>query len=167
MSFTVLVLNANYEPINTCGLQRAMGLILTDKAIMLQNGRGELRSVSQVFPIPSVIRLQRMVHRPRPRVKLTRREVFRRDHYTCQYCGKKGGVLTIDHIVPRRLGGKQTWQNVVTACSACNHRKGGRMLKDSNMRLLKPVRKPSGSAIYIFGRHLSENAGWEPFLQGW
>jgi 5-methylcytosine-specific restriction endonuclease McrA len=167
MSFTVLVLNANFEPINTCGLQRAMGLILTDKAILIQNGRGELRSVSQVFPIPSVIRLQRMVHRPRPRVKLTRREVFRRDHYSCQYCGKKGGVLTIDHIIPRRLGGKQTWQNVVTACSTCNHRKGGRMLKDSNMCLLKPVRKPSGSAIYIFGRHLSENAGWEPFLQGW
>ncbi len=163
----VLVLNANFEPINVCNIRRALGLILTDKASMILNGRGYIQAVNRAYPIPSIIRLEKMVHRPRPRVKLNRREIFRRDNYTCQYCGKRTLDLTIDHIVPRHLGGSHTWDNVVAACSTCNHRKGGRSLAESGMQLLHRPTIPPASAMYIFGRHLNENAEWEPYLQGW
>lgn len=163
----VLVLNANYEPINVCGLRRAIGLILAEKADLLVNGRGEIHSVHQVFPRPSIIRLQKMIHRPRPQVKLNRREIFRRDNCICQYCGKHTLDLTVDHVVPRHMGGEHTWINLVAACSSCNHRKGGRTLEESNMRLLHTVVEPPASAQYIFGRHLVEYQEWEPYLMGW
>ncbi len=167
MSETVLVLNANFEPINVCHLRRAIGLILTEKASMVVNGRGHIRTANSVYPRPSVIRLENMVHRPRPQVKLTRREIFRRDNYTCQYCGKHTSDLTIDHVIPRHLGGQQVWTNVVAACSLCNHRKGGRTLEEVRMALLHVPKEPPSSAMYIFGRHLKECAEWEPYLNGW
>lgn len=167
MTDAVLVLNANYEPINVCGLHRAVNLILAEKAILVMNGRGTIHTVSKNFPRPSVIRLEKMVARPRRHIKLSRREVFRRDNYTCQYCGKKTVVLTIDHVIPRHMGGKHVWTNVVTACSTCNHRKGGRLAEEAHMRLLHIPREPPPTAAYQFGRHLSEYAEWEPFLAGW
>ena len=167
MDETVLVLNANYEPIHICNTRRAIGLILTGKANLVANGRGIIKTVSRTFPRPSVIRLENMVHRPRVRIKLTRKEVFRRDNYTCQYCGKQTPTLTIDHIIPRHLGGQHTWLNVVAACSACNHRKGGRRLEESHMRLLRQPVEPPSSAGYIFGHHLDTNREWETFIQGW
>lgn len=163
----VLVLNANFEPINVCNIRRALGLILTDKASLILNGRGIIQTVNCAYPIPSIIRLQTMVHRPRLRVKLSRREIFRRDNYTCQYCGKRTMDLTIDHVIPRHLGGSHTWENVVAACSTCNHRKGGRSLAESGLELLRRPAAPPASAMYIFGRHLNENSEWEPYLQGW
>ncbi|MEW6178601.1 MAG: HNH endonuclease [Chloroflexota bacterium] len=167
MADNVLVLNANFEPINVCDLRRAVGLILTHKASMVMNGRGEIHTAGAVFPRPSIIRLQHMVHRPRPKVKLTRREIFRRDNYTCQYCGKRSGEMTVDHVIPRHLGGQHTWTNVVTACPLCNHRKGGRTLAEAGMQLLRQPGEPPASALYIFGRHLNEYTEWEPFLLGW
>jgi 5-methylcytosine-specific restriction endonuclease McrA len=98
---------------------------------------------------------------------LTRREVFRRDNYTCQYCGKYSLNLTIDHVIPRHLGGRHIWSNVVTACASCNHRKGGRRLAEANMTLHHSPCEPPTSAIYVFGRHLTDYAEWEPFLNGW
>jgi 5-methylcytosine-specific restriction endonuclease McrA len=167
MQAPVLVLNANFEPINVCDMRRAVGLILSDKASLVVNGRGEVHTIRATFPRPSVIRLQKMVNRPRQTLKLTRREIFRRDNYTCQYCGKHTTDLTIDHVTPRHLGGKHVWTNVVAACPVCNHRKGGRLPEEVNMRLLRPPVEPPTSAQYIFGRHLSENTEWEMFLQGW
>jgi 5-methylcytosine-specific restriction endonuclease McrA len=167
MNEEVLVLNANFEPINVCGMRRAICLLLGEKATLVSNGRGYIYTASAAFPEPSVIRLNHQILRPRPRVKLTRREIFRRDHYTCQYCGKKTGSLTIDHVLPRHLGGPQTWMNVVTACSACNHRKGGRTLQEANMKLLHAPKEPPQNAAYIFARHLFDNSDWEPFLNGW
>jgi 5-methylcytosine-specific restriction endonuclease McrA len=167
MAEAVLVLNANYEPINVCDVRRAVSLILAEKAALVINGRGYIHSATQSFPLPSVIQLYNMIHRPRLHLKLTRREVFRRDNYTCQYCGKTAGALTLDHIIPRHLGGQHTWKNVVTACSNCNHRKGGRLLRDANMSLLRPVKEPPYTAEYIFGRHLTEYSEWEPYISGW
>lgn len=167
MSTLVLVLNTNYEPINVCNLQRAIGLMISHRASLVSNGRGEIHSASAVFPIPSVIRLEHLVHRPRPRVKLTRREIFRRDNYTCQYCGKRAASLTVDHVLPRHLGGKETWTNLVTACSACNHHKGGHTLDESHMKLLRPPKEPPASNMYIFGHHLNDNQEWLPYLTGW
>lgn len=167
MTAEVLVLNANFEPINVCDLRRAINLILGEKALLILNGRGEIHTVRQVFPRPSIIRLMTMIHRPRPQIHLTRREVFRRDNYTCQYCGKKTLELTIDHVIPRHMGGLHQWNNVAAACSTCNHHKGGRTLEEAGMRLHKIPKEPPASAQYVFGRHLKENSEWEPYLSGW
>lgn len=167
MQEPVLVLNANFEPLNVCNTRRAICLVLARKADLLLNGRGYIHTVSETFQRPSVIRLEHMIHRPRPHVKLNRREVFRRDNYTCQYCGKHTLELTLDHIQPRHLGGEHIWTNVVAACPTCNHRKGGRKIEEAHMNLLRPPREPPASAMYIFGRHLVENNEWEQFIQGW
>ena len=167
MKIPVLVLNANFEPINVCTTRRAISLVLNGKASLVLNGRGEIKTVSRVYPRPSVIRLMSMVRRPRPCVKLTKREVLRRDNYTCQYCGQHATFLTVDHIVPRHLGGVYSWENLVTACSTCNHRKGGRTLDQAHMRLLRFPTEPPASAMYIFARHVNDNVEWIPFIEGW
>lgn len=163
----VLVLNANFEPLNICTTRRAFGLIMTDKASLVLNGRGYIHTVSQKFPRPSIIRLERMIKRPRIRVKLSKREVMRRDNFTCQYCGQRASQLTIDHIIPRSHGGEHDWKNLVAACPTCNHRKGGRTLAQSQMRLLRIPTEPPSSAEYIFARLLTQNENWIPFIEGW
>ncbi len=167
MNEPVLVLNANFEPIHVCNTRRAVGLILAGKAGMVMNGRGTIQTIRAAIPRPSVIRLEQMIHRPRPRVKLSRREVFRRDNYTCQYCGRHTGELTLDHVLPKHLGGEHSWTNVVAACPGCNHRKGGRRLEEVHMTLLKTPHQPPANATYLFGRHLYENVEWGQFIQGW
>ena len=167
MQDSVLVLNANFEPIHVCNLRRAMGLILSNKASLVLNGRGEVKTIKRIYPLPSIIRLSKMISRPRPHIKLTRREIFRRDSYTCQYCGKHTTDLTIDHVIPRHMAGPHIWTNVVTACSSCNHRKGGRSLEEAGMHLSKIPKEPPTSARYIFGHNLTAYEEWEPFLIGW
>jgi len=163
----VLVLNANFEPLNVCTTRRAIGMVLNGKASLVLNGRGEIKTVARAYPRPSIIRLQRMIKRPRPRVRLTKREVLRRDDYTCQYCGQRSPYLTVDHVVPRRLGGTHAWDNLVAACPACNHRKGGRTIEQAHMRLLRNPAEPPTSARYLFARHLGNNVDWLPFVEGW
>jgi 5-methylcytosine-specific restriction endonuclease McrA len=163
----VLVLNANYEPLNICTTKRAIGLMMTGKAMMLADGRGAIHTVSRSFARPSVVRLLYMVHRPRPRVKLTKREIFRRDNYTCQYCGRRMSHLTIDHIMPRHRGGRHSWQNLVSACPACNRRKGGRTPAEAGMALLSQPGEPNASAEYLFGHMVERYDEWQDFIQGW
>ena len=163
----VLVLNANFAPINVCTTKRAIVLVLTGKASLVLNGRGVIRAVSRTYLRPSIIRLGMMVKRPRPCVKLNKREIFRRDSYTCQYCGLSKRNLTVDHVIPRRLGGDHSWENLVTACAACNHRKGGRTIEQAGMSLPQKPGSPSSSAQYIFGRYVRSNDEWVPFLEGW
>lgn len=163
----VLVLNANFEPLNVCTTRRAIGLVLGGKANLVLNGRGIIRTVSRSYPRPSIIRLDRMIKRPRPRIRLTKREVLRRDDYTCQYCGRHLPYLTIDHVLPRRLGGQHSWENLVAACPPCNHLKGGRTIEQARMRLLRSPKEPPSSAVYLFARHLKENEDWVPFIEGW
>jgi 5-methylcytosine-specific restriction endonuclease McrA len=167
MQEPVLVLNANFAPINVCTTRRAIALILTEKASLVINGRGYIKTVSRTFQQPSIIRLGKMIKRPRLRVSLNRREVMRRDNYTCQYCGTRMGTLTLDHVYPKHLGGEHTWENLVTACSSCNHLKGGRTLAQAGMRLRSTPHEPSLSAAYIFARHTKQNQEWQPFLEGW
>ena len=163
----VLVLNANFEPINVCTTRRALNLVLSGKASLVLNGRRVIHTVNRSYACPSIIRLEYMVKRPRPRVRLTKREVLRRDNFTCQYCGRQTPYLTIDHIVPKHLGGDHIWENVVTACSYCNHKKGGRTLGQAGMRLKIQAKEPSASAIYLYQHYLGENSEWVPFLLGW
>jgi len=162
-----LVLNANYEPLNVCTTKRALVLIFSEKASLVKNGRGEVRTVSASYPAPSIIRLDDMIKRPRPTVKLTKSEVFRRDNYTCQYCGRKTAKLTLDHVTPRHQGGIHSWDNLVAACPACNHRKGGKTPNQAHMNLLNKPYTPSPSAEYRFGQYLKSNDEWLPFIKGW
>ena len=163
----VLVLNGNYEPINVCTTKRAMGLLLAEKAQALENGRGVIHTVSRTFERPSVIRLVYVVRRPRPHVRLCKREILRRDGYRCQYCGREMNQLTLDHVVPRHRGGEHSWDNLVAACPQCNRRKGGRTLSDARMELLHRPFEPRPTAQYLFGRYTSGNGVWLKYLEGW
>jgi len=100
-------------------------------------------------------------------VRLSKREVFRRDGHTCQYCGSNGRHLTLDHVIPRHRGGDHHWTNLVTACSACNLKKGGRAIQEAHMSLLRPPHEPQASALYLYGSHLTDNQEWKQFLEGW
>jgi len=114
INLPVLVLNQNYEPLNVCRARRAVVLVYGGKAEMLEDGSGFIHSARHSFPLPSVIRLSYIIKRPRPKRKLTRLEVFNRDQYTCQYCGRESRQLTLDHVIPRHRGGQHTWENVVS-----------------------------------------------------
>ncbi|MBI4307651.1 MAG: HNH endonuclease [Chloroflexi bacterium] len=163
----VLVLNQNYEPLNVCHVRRALILLDRGKAETLENGNGYIRTVQLFIPLPSVIRLVYMVRRPLPRRKLTRREVFLRDRFMCQYCGREGRELTLDHIVPRHRGGEHVWENVVAACMPCNHRKAGRTPPEAGMRLLSQPRIPPMSPYHLFSQYLSIREEWRKFVPLW
>src|SRR5947208_8432513 len=122
----VLVLNQDYEPLNVTNLPRAFRLVFGAKAEILEYDHQIIRTVREEFHAPSVIRLQHRIRRPRPRVKLTRGEVFARDRHTCQYCGRQPADRTRDDIGPLHRGGSDSWDNLVAACKSCNHRKGGK-----------------------------------------
>jgi 5-methylcytosine-specific restriction endonuclease McrA len=163
----VLVLNQDYEPLNVCNLRRAMGMVLGGKAEIVENGRGFVHSASDAWPVPSVIRLDYLVRRPLPRVRLCRKEVFRRDDYTCQYCGRQTHNLTMDHVVPRHRGGEHSWDNLVSACPLCNRRKGGKSPHQARMALQRAPFEPRATGRYLFQPYLEQNGEWDKFLQGW
>ncbi|MFC1860199.1 HNH endonuclease [Chloroflexota bacterium] len=161
----VLVLNQNYEPLNICRARRAVVLIYRGKAEMLENGSGFIHSASYTFPLPSVIRVVYMIKRPRPQRKLTRLEIFNRDKYTCQYCGKESRQLTLDHVIPRYKGGEHTWVNLVSACVPCNRRKAGRTPEQAGMKLLNRPSPPRGDMPFYIPYHYRQIQGeWQKYL---
>jgi len=164
--YPVLVLNQNYEPLDVSTIRRAIVLLLAGKAELLETYEHELASAQARFPAPAVIRLIYLIRRPQPRVKLCRREVFARDQYTCQYCGTRTHDLTLDHVVPRSRGGAHTWENVVSACRTCNHRKGGKSLGEARMRLLRQPYEPRPGRYYSIQRALNAHVhqSWFKFL---
>lgn len=164
----MLVLNQNYEPLNVCTVRRAMLLVFCGKAEVLEVYGSTLASGARTFVAPSVVRLIYMIRRPRPRVKLTRREIFIRDEHTCQYCGTHASDLTIDHVIPRSRGGPHTWENLVSACRACNHRKGGKTVQESRMRLRREPFEPRAGIYYTIQRKLNSavNEAWYKFIPG-
>ncbi|MAM98967.1 MAG: HNH endonuclease [Candidatus Marinimicrobia bacterium] len=139
----VLVLNQSYEPLMVINAKRAIVLIIKEKVKMLEKYSENIRSVQNSFDLPSVIRLNFYVHLKYKDIVLNRRNILKRDDYRCQYCAKQATPLTIDHIVPKNKGGKDSWENLVAACSKCNTRKGDTLLKHMDMKLLKKPRKPS------------------------
>ncbi len=161
----VLVLNQSYEPLNICRVRRAIVLLYQDKAEILENGSGFVHSANHIFLVPSVIRLAYMIKRPRPQRRLTRLEVFNRDRYTCQYCGNETRQLTLDHVTPRYRGGEHIWENVVSACIACNRRKAGRTPQEAKMRLFHRPGRPDGSMpFYIPYHYLQTRSEWQKYL---
>ena len=164
----VLVLNLNYEPLNVCKARRALVLLQKGKAEVIEHASAVLRSASRVFRLPSVIRLLHLVKRPRLfQRKLSRREVFLRDNYTCQYCGTQGRELTLDHVIPRRMGGPHSWDNLVSACMSCNHRKAGRTPQQAHMRLRRAPFAPRATPYQQFVHFLRAQEDWRKFVPGW
>jgi 5-methylcytosine-specific restriction endonuclease McrA len=160
----VLVLNATYEPINVCTVRRAVVLLLKEKAEILEHGDWELRSASRAVTRPVVIRLVSYVRVPRDthRRKITRRAVFARDDWTCQYCGARSN-LTVDHVIPRSKGGASSWDNIVASCAPCNLRKGSALPRQAGMRLQRQPRTPSPH-VFIHVASPTIPAAWQQYL---
>lgn len=163
MSHQVLVLNADYSAINICTVPKAFLLVYLDKAEMIaKSDILELRSVTNMYAFPVIIKLNRYVNVPYKHVELTRQNIFKRDRYQCQYCGKKSH-LTLDHILPKSKGGRTTWDNLITACKKCNSRKGDSSPEEAGMILKKQPFRPS---FVMFVRDFSGkvNEAWLPYL---
>jgi len=160
----VLVLNASYEPINVCTVRRAVVLLLKAKADVVEEAGRALHSERMTLTRPAVIRLRTYVHVPRDvhRRKITRRAVFARDGWTCQYCGSRSS-LTVDHVVPRSKGGSSTWDNIVASCAPCNRRKGDSLLRHVGMHLLRQPRVP-GPQVFIHVASPTIPETWKQYL---
>lgn len=164
----VLVLNKCWTPINTIPLRDAITLIFGDndgepKAKIIEPesymamdwsdwsnlkpnvDEEAIRSANLVFRVPEIIILSKYDKMPKPKVHFSRRTLFKRDCFTCQYCGVKphNDELTIDHVIPRSQGGKTTWENCILACYKCNSKKANKTPKQANMKLLKEPHKPN------------------------
>jgi 5-methylcytosine-specific restriction endonuclease McrA len=140
---SVLVLNVTYEALGIVDFRRAIRLVFTGKAEVVEARAGELRSASLAMRLPSIVRMLYLIRRQRGRAASTRKRVLMRDGYRCAYCGIAGGrAMTIDHVRPRSRGGKSTWENLVCACVACNHRKGSRTPDEAGMPLRIVPREP-------------------------
>lgn len=165
VNYPVLVLNQSYEPLNICRARRAITLIFYGKAEMVEDGTGYVHTTAAVFPLPSVIRLHHMVRRPRTEPKLTRFEVFNRDQFTCQYCGRQTRQLTLDHVVPRHLGGAHSWENLASACVTCNHRKAGRTPDQARMKLHRAPARPRYKIMFNMPyQYLQTHHQWHKYL---
>ena len=178
-----LVLNKNWLPIQVCTVRRAFTMLFKDLARVVEPDdfslydfeswsdlaipRGEpfVQGVGDRIRVPEVIVLHNCDRFNRPRVVFTRRNLFRRDRNSCQYCGKRCTTenLSIDHVIPRCAGGIGSWTNCVVACLACNARKGGRTIKQVGMRLLRdPAEPPAQSAFTL---HVTRRkASWDHFV---
>jgi len=145
-----LALNASFEPLTLVPARRAVRLVLDGKAEILEVERSRrFRSERDDLPCPSVIRLVRYVHVPRRfRRQVTNTFLFARDGYACVYCGRHRSelrgrqFLTRDHLIPTSRGGTNTWDNVVTACSRCNNRKGDRLASEAGLVAPADVGEP-------------------------
>lgn len=162
----VLVLNASYEPLNITSWRRAMVMVLKGKAEGLEHDASRLLRPDQV--LPTVIRLRQFVRVPYRPMPLTRRNVFQRDGHRCQYCGSAHAALSIDHVMPRSRGGSDSWDNVTTACLACNVRKGNRTPREAGMPLLRQPHRPLSTLSFEATRQMrgGRHAVWAKYMIG-
>ena len=160
---SALVLNASYQPLCVVPVRRALVLALKGKAeVVHQNGQ-VFHSEKIEMRAPSVVRLNYFVKVPfRARASLSRRAVFVRDDFECQYCGSK--AENVDHIVPRSKGGTHTWDNVVAACRPCNARKENRSPADVGLQLRRPPAPPHQS-VWIVVAVDRVDPLWEEYLR--
>ena len=160
----MLVLNATYEPVNVCTVRRAVVLLLKEKAEVVERSERTLHSAYDSMTRPMVIRLVTYVRIPRDthRRKITRRAVFARDDWTCQYCGSRN-QLTVDHVIPRSKGGGSTWDNIVAACAPCNRRKGDALPRQAGMQLARVPRTPNPD-VFIQVASPTIPATWKQYL---
>src|SRR5690349_17423324 len=136
-----LLLNASYEPLHILSWKKAMTLLFAGKVEVLAEYDREIHSVSFSIKLPSVVRLLRYIRLKKSlnHVKFSRINIYTRDEFTCQYCGQhfNSDDLTFDHVIPAAMGGDKSWENIVTCCFKCNHKKGGRTPQQAGMALIR------------------------------
>lgn len=163
----VLLLNACEQVLKIIPWTKAVKLLMTGKATQPTNYNKfyEIRTTGGVYKLPAAIVLLRFYEVPCAVVNPTRANIFRRDNYTCQYCGlhsKK--MMTIDHVHPRSKGGDSSWTNLTTACRECNSKKGNKTLKECNMVIRERPKKPTYYAFYIKGIDKNGKLLWEKWI---
>lgn len=165
MSKQVLVLNASYEPLSLVSVRRAIVLVLREKAELLEVTRQVLRSSREEIPVPLVIRLVHYVRLPHRTVPSTRAAVMLRDAHTCQYCGEVPGRnhLTVDHVLPRSRGGAHSWENLVSACTRCNQKKGSLTPEEAGMQLIRKPFEPTYVALVLLSNPTAAQR-WESLM---
>ena len=160
----VLMLNQNYEPLTVCTARRAFLLLFQGKAEMIETADGfKIHSVNRSFPLPSVVRLWQYKKVPYKRIMLTRKNILMRDGHRCQYCGTSRGAMTVDHVMPKTMNGKDSWENLVCACVACNNRKGDRTPEKAGFSLVRRPTRPSH--IHFIQRYIGvSDIRWRRYL---
>ena len=165
LNSSVLLLNHNFVPLTVCSARRAVVMVWTGKAEIVESSGCSVRSVSERVAIPSIIRLLVLVKVTYQwRVQLSKQNIIRRDRGICQYCGREDGPMTVDHVVPRSLGGLDEWQNLVCACPSCNNRKGNRTPQQAGMQLRSQPRKPTIGTIRI-AHKIPLDHSWGPYIK--
>lgn len=170
-----LILNASTEPLTFVPVRRAIVLVLKEKAeVVEEHVEKRIRTERCEYPYPLVIRLVKYVEIPRRfRSVVSNAVLFARDHYTCQYCGrhrsdlKKGERLTREHVKPLSKGGTDKWDNVTTACSSCNHKKGSRLPFEARMYPRATPYEPRYIALVLLSESIDDiqRSYIEPFLK--
>ncbi len=156
-----LVLNATFEPLGVVAARRAVVLVIKEKAEILESNGVVFHSEHVTIPAPSVVKLRAFIRvPPRARTALTRRAVFARDNWACQYCGN--AAENVDHVVPKSKGGEHSWENVVAACRRCNQRKENRTYHEVGLKLRTQPRAPRDGFRLSLGRLEPE---WEAYLR--
>lgn len=157
----VLLLNGHtWEPLSIISIPRAINLLMAGKAIVVEESGRFLRTISDQFPVPSVVALRTYINVPRRQAHWSRRAVLVRDNFTCIYCAATPGTVvrgkalgksdfTVDHIIPKSRSGKDTWTNTACACYHCNHRKGDRLPNEAGMRLAWEPKTPRTSYLVV------------------
>src|SRR5579883_1363385 len=166
----VLVLNSSLQPLSVIPERRLVVLLSKNKVAFVDD---EVRKVIEnniaarrlTSDRPVIVQLLANVHIPRMALRPTRANILLRDDETCQYCGKHARDLTLDHIIPRSRGGQSTWENLVACCKICNGKKGNRLLKEANMRLLRQPRPLSQEyAGFFLLRYPKLREAYEEFI---
>lgn len=160
----VLLINASYEPLRILHCKRALTMIVKGTA---EIELGREHDVRPGLRMPSVIRLRRYVHVPIRTKVLTRKNIYMRDDYRCQYCSEKfrGEDLSWDHVLPRCQGGRDEWENLVTCCKRCNHRKAGRTPEEAGMPLLRrPLPRTLHTSRFVLRSMGSGMPEWNKYM---
>ena len=158
----VLLLNYSYEPIMVVSVKKALIMYLLNKADIIEKSDHNIRSLYLTIPVPYVIKLRQYLYiKPMP-LALTRTNIFKRDDDVCQYCGSHASSMTIDHIIPKDKGGKDSWTNLVAACKKCNIYKGNYSLKERNMKLFKKPVQPS--YLFHLQKYKYKHPTWNQYI---
>ncbi len=162
----VLVLNHNYQPLNITNVRRALGMLCLGKAHTVETDSKVFRAERLSIRMPTVVRLNYHVRRPTPSLRVSRKSIFARDRYTCQYCGRRNTALTIDHVIPRERGGGTDWTNLVCCCTRCNNRKGNRTPEEVGMGLVRPPFRPKFIPYISYTKFVAaaQKPAWRPYL---
>ena len=163
---SALLLNASFEPLKVISWQRAVTLFFSGKVEVVEEYETSIRSVSLVIRAPAVVRLLNYVKVTRRKPPLSKANILARDDFECQYCRTKlrGGEATLDHVIPRSKGGTTCWNNIVTCCTKCNRKKGGRTPSEARMPLKTTPVQPEWLPVLVIRLHGKIPQTWHSFL---